>query len=163
LISFVIKNKKNMALKPGDKSPIFSSQDQDGIVVSNKSLLGKKYILFFYGQDDTPTCTKQVCATNDVFDILSDQGYDVYGVSPDKVAKHQKFIAKYNLDINLLSDPDKTMMFAFEAYGPKMFMGKEVIGVYRKAYLIDEKGKIIHIIHEVNAAKQGEQLLAIFS
>jgi thioredoxin-dependent peroxiredoxin len=144
-----------MALKPGDKAPVFSSEDQNGNVVSNKSLLGKKYILFFYGQDDTPTCTKQVCATNDVFDTLSDQG--------DKIAKHQKFIAKYNLAINLLSDPDKTMMFAFEAYGPKIFMGKEVIGVYRKAYLIDEKGKIIHAIHEVNAAKQGEQLLAIFS
>jgi thioredoxin-dependent peroxiredoxin len=150
-----------MPLKIKDTVPSFEVMNQDSEPISNKTLLGKKYILFFYGQDDTPTCTKQVCAANDVYNQLNKKGYAVYGVSPDKVAKHQKFIAKYNLDIQLLSDPEKKMMFAFEAYGPKIFMGKEVIGVYRKAYVIDEKGKITNIIGEVNAAKQGEQLLEL--
>jgi thioredoxin-dependent peroxiredoxin len=150
-----------MPLKIKDSVPPFESMNQDSELISNKNLLGKKYILFFYGQDDTPTCTKQVCAANDVYSQISKKGYTIYGVSPDKVAKHQKFISKYNLDIQLLSDPEKKMMFAFEAYGPKIFMGKEVIGVYRKAYVIDEKGKITQIIAEVNAAKQGEQLLEL--
>jgi thioredoxin-dependent peroxiredoxin len=150
-----------MPLKIKDSVPSFESMNQDSELISNKNLLGKKYILFFYGQDDTPTCTKQVCAANDVYSQISKKGYTIYGVSPDKVAKHQKFISKYNLDIQLLSDPEKKMMFAFEAYGPKIFMGKEVIGVYRKAYVIDEKGKITQIIAEVNSAKQGEQLIEL--
>jgi thioredoxin-dependent peroxiredoxin len=150
-----------MPLKVTEAVPTFEAANQEDELISNKSLLGQKYILFFYGQDDTPTCTKQVCAANDVYAQLSKKGYTIYGVSPDKVAKHQKFITKYNLAISLLSDPEKKMMFAFEAYGPKIFMGKEVIGVYRKAYVIDEKGKITQIISEVNAAKQGEQLLEL--
>jgi thioredoxin-dependent peroxiredoxin len=150
-----------MSIVIGSKAPNFSVENQNGEIVNNKVMVGKKFILFFYGQDDTPTCTKQVCAANDVYSEISKKGYEIYGVSPDKVTKHQKFINKYDLKINLLSDPEKTMMFAFEAYGPKIFMGKEVIGVYRKAYVIDEKGKITHIVAEVNAAKQGEQLLGL--
>jgi thioredoxin-dependent peroxiredoxin len=145
----------------GKKAPSFSAMDQNENEVNNKSLLGKKYILFFYGQDDTPTCTKQVCAANSIFKQVNKKGYEVYGVSPDKVAKHVKFIAKYDLEINLLSDPNKEMMFAFEAYGPKIFMGKEVIGVYRKTYFIDDKGVITNIIEEVNAAKQGDQIMDV--
>ncbi len=146
-------------LKIGGKVPTFKAQDQNDNEINNHSLVGKKYILFFYGQDDTPTCTKQVCAANDVYAKAKKSGFDIYGVSPDKVAKHNKFIAKYDLKINLLSDPTKEMMYAFESYGPKIFMGKEVIGVYRKAYFIDEKGKIIDIIEEVTAALQGEMIL----
>ncbi len=146
-------------LKIGSKVPNFIALNQLGQEVTNKALLGNKYILFFYGQDDTPTCTKQVCAANAILEDARKAGFDIYGVSPDKVAKHQKFIQKYSLDINLLSDPDKEMMYGFEAYGPKIFMGKEVIGVYRKTYFIDGKGTIINIISEVNAAKQGEQIL----
>lgn len=148
-----------MSLKVKDTAPTFSSTNQHNEPIDNKNLLGKKYILFFYGQDDTPTCTKQVCAANDIYPQLMKKGYVIYGVSPDKVAKHQKFISKYNLQIDLLSDPDKEMMYAFEAYGSKKFMGKDVIGVYRKAYVINEKGVITHIIDEVNAAKQGDQLI----
>jgi thioredoxin-dependent peroxiredoxin len=143
-------------IKQGNKAPKFIAHDQHGNEVSNESLIGKKYILFFYGQDDTPTCTKQVCSANDVFTKTLKAGYTTYGVSPDKPAKHLKFISKYDLKINLLSDPSKDMMFAFEAYGPKIFMGKEVIGVYRKAYFIDAAGKIEKIFDDVKAAEQGK-------
>ena len=146
-------------LKIGNIVPDFSAKDQDGNVISNKTLINKKYILFFYGQDDTPTCTKQVCAANDVVTDVKNHGYLLFGVSPDRETKHKKFIDKYNLTLNLLSDPEKKMMYAFEAYGPKVFMGKDVIGVYRKSYFIDEHGKIIHIIAEVTAAEQGRQIM----
>ena len=146
-------------LKIGSIVPDFSAKDQDGNIISNKNLINKKYILFFYGQDDTPTCTKQVCAANDVVADIKNHGYLLFGVSPDKETKHKKFIDKYNLSLHLLSDPEKRMMYAFEAYGPKVFMGKDVIGVYRKAYIIDDNGKIIHIITEVTAAEQGKQIM----
>jgi thioredoxin-dependent peroxiredoxin len=154
-----LKDMSNLKIK--SKVPTFSVIDQDENQVSSKSLLGKKYILFFYGQDDTPTCTKQVCAADAVHVEATKKGFAIYGVSPDKPAKHKKFIDKYKLNIHLLSDPTKEMMYAFNAYGPKIFMGKEVIGVYRKAYFIDEKGIITGIVDEVNAAKQGDQLIEI--
>lgn len=150
-------------LEINQKAPSFEVKDQNGNIISNENLLGKKYVLFFYGQDDTPTCTKQVCATNDVFSVLQNTGYQVYGVSPDTFMRHQKFIQKYNLQLSLLADPDKKMMFAFEAYGPKRFMGKDVIGVYRKAYTIDKKGNITGIITEVKAAEQGKQILDLLN
>lgn len=150
-------------LKISEKAPNFQAIDQNGNTVNNETLIGKKYILFFYGQDDTPTCTKKVCAANDVFNKLQPIGYEVFGVSPDSQAKHQKFIAKYKLSINLLSDPDKKMMYAFGAYGPKIFMGKNVIGVYRKTYFINEAGLITGIIDEVKAAEQGNQIMEIIN
>ncbi len=150
-------------LKAKSKVPSFVALDQHENQVSDQSLLGKKYILFFYGQDDTPTCTKQVCAANAIFDEAKSKGYVVYGVSPDKVNKHKKFIEKYKLSIHLLSDPTKEMMYAFEAYGPKIFMGKEVVGVYRKTYFIDANGTITDVIEEVTAANQGLQILEILT
>lgn len=150
-----------MSINITDKAPSFRLQDQNDNWVSNETLLGKKYIVFFYGQDDTPTCTKQVCAADHVFDSAKKAGFEVYGISPDKTKKHLKFIQKFNLKIQLLSDPEKEMMYKYEAYGPKIFMGKEVVGVYRKAYFINEEGKIIGIIPEVVAANQGDQILDV--
>ncbi len=146
-------------IKINEKTPEFEATDQNGQIVNNKNLLGKKYILFFYGQDDTPTCTKQVCAANDIFSEVQKLGYEIFGVSPDSLTKHQKFALRYKLGISLLSNPDKQMMYAFEAYGPKRFMGKDVIGVYRKAYSINETGHISGIIDEVKAADQGKQIM----
>ena len=139
--------------------PPFSALNQNGTEISNTSLLGQKYILFFYGQDDTPTCNKQVFTANEVAEQAKAKGFVVFGVSPDKPAKHKKFVDKYGLKIDLLADPEKKMMYDFEAYGPKIFMGKEVTGVYRKAYLVDEKGQILKVITDVTAAQQGELIL----
>jgi thioredoxin-dependent peroxiredoxin len=150
-------------LEINQPAPNFEATNQNDEFINNKSLLGKKYILFFYGQDDTPTCTKQVCMANNVFGQIKAKGFEVYGVSPDSVKKHQKFIEKYELTIGLLSDPSKAIMYAFGAYGPKIFMGKNVIGVYRKTYFINEKGLIIGKIDEVKAANQGEQILAVLN
>ncbi|MBK8701317.1 MAG: peroxiredoxin [Saprospiraceae bacterium] len=150
-----------MALSTGKTVPSFNVIDHTGEAVTNKSLQGQKYILFFYGQDDTPTCTKQVCAANEAFPAATKKGYRIFGVSPDKVAKHQKFIDKYALDVSLLSDPEKSMMYAFGAYGPKVFMGKEVIGVYRKAFFVDEKGTITAILDDVKAADQGKLIMDV--
>lgn len=146
-----------------DSVPQFAAKDEAGQMVSNTSLLGQKYIVLFYGQDDTPTCTKQVCAASDVYADALAKGFKIFGISGDTVTKHQKFKAKYNLNIGLLSDPDKEMMKAFESFGPKIFMGKEVNGVYRKAYFIDEKGTIVGKIDEVKAAEQGTQILEVLS
>ena len=147
-------------LAVGNPVPAFDVKDHNDEIVSNVTLIGKKYILFFYGQDDTPTCSKQVFSANEILSTVESKGYLLYGVSPDSVKKHQKFIAKYDLKLKLLSDPEKKMMYDFEAYGPKIFMGKEVTGVYRKAYFIDKTGIIEHIITDVVSADQGKLILS---
>ena len=143
--------------------PPFTALNQNGIEITHSSLLGHKYILFFYGQDDTPTCNKQVFTANDVVELAAGKGFRIFGVSPDKPAKHKKFVDKYGLKIDLLADPEKKMMYDFEAYGPKIFMGKEVTGVYRKAYFINEKGVILHVAEDVTAAKQGELITEVLT
>ena len=148
-------------IKAGEHAPHFEVKNQHGDIVSKDGLKGKKYILFFYGQDDTPTCNKQVFSANDVSDIVTSNGYALFGVSPDGIKKHQKFIAKFDLKIDLLSDPDKKMMYDFEAYGPKIFMGKQVTGVYRKAYFINEQGMIENVLTDVVSADQGKLITEV--
>lgn len=145
-------------VKEGDLIPDFQAWTQDGTPVAKKDLLGKKAIIFFYPQDDTPTCTKEACNLRDNYSFFKNNGYEVFGVSKDSVKKHQKFIEKYDLPYTLIADPDLSMLNAFGFYGPKKFMGKEVIGTYRTTVIIDEKGMIGHIIDNVKAAEHTDQI-----
>ena len=148
-------------LKVGDKVPDFSSLDQTGTEVTNKSLLGTKYILFFYPKDDSPGCTKEACAIRDSYRKIDKAGYQVFGVSPDNVKKHNKFIDKYEFQYSLLADQDKEMINAFGLWGPKKFMCREVIGVHRTTFIIDEDGIIEHIILKVKTKEHDRQILEL--
>jgi peroxiredoxin Q/BCP len=145
-------------LKVGDKIPQFETILQDESSFSDASLKDQKSIIFFYGSDDTPTCTKEACSVRDHFDTFSKAGYKVYGISRDSAKKHQKFIAKYDLQYPLIVDEDTSIMRKFGYFGPKIFMGKEVEGIYRTTIVIDEKGHISHIIDDVKSAEHGEQI-----
>lgn len=142
----------------GETIPDFQAWNQNGEVMTKNDLLGKKAIVFFYPQDDTPTCTKEACNLRDNYSFFKNQGYEVFGVSKDSVKKHQKFIDKYDLPYTLIADPDLSMLNAFGFYGPKKFMGKEVIGTYRTTVIIDENGVIGHIIDNVKAAEHTDQI-----
>jgi len=84
-------------LEPGDKAPDFSGLDQNGIKVSLKDYRGKKVALYFYPEDDTPTCTVQACNLRDNFSALKAAGFEIIGVSPDDVESHKKFKNKFQL------------------------------------------------------------------
>jgi peroxiredoxin Q/BCP len=142
----------------GDTIPKFTAVNENGEPVTSESFLGQKTILFFYGQDDTPTCTKEACNLRDNYKIFSSKGYKIYGVSKDSEKKHKKFIEKYDLPYSLIADTDLSLMNAFGYYGPKVFMGKNVIGVYRTTVVIDEHGKISHIIDNVVSGDHANQL-----
>ncbi|MDF1694291.1 MAG: thioredoxin-dependent thiol peroxidase [Saprospiraceae bacterium] len=146
-------------LKVGDAVPHFSLPNEKGEIVSRESLLGKKYILFFYPKDDSPGCTKEACSLRDNFKIFKKHGYEIYGVSPDKEKKHQKFIDKYEFQFSLLADTEKEMINTFGYWGPKKFMGREIVGVYRTTTVIDEKGEIIAIIDKVKTKEHAQQLI----
>jgi peroxiredoxin Q/BCP len=142
----------------GDKIPSFKSVNENGEPITSENILGYKTILFFYGQDDTPTCTKEACNLRDNYKIFSSKGYKIYGVSKDTEKKHKKFIDKYDLPYSLIADTEITVMNAFGYFGPKVFMGKHVTGVYRTTIVIDEFGIITHIIDNVVSGDHANQL-----
>lgn len=148
-----------MKLKAGDKAPDFKTKDQNGNVVSLKDFKGQKVALYFYPKDDTPTCTVQACNLRDNFLVLEARGIKVLGISVDEVKKHKRFETKYNLPFTLLADEDKKIVEDYDVWGEKQFMGKTIIGTHRTTFLIDEEGKIAHIIDKVKSKIHSEQIL----
>lgn len=146
-------------LEPGTIAPAFTAKDQNGNDVSLSDFRGKKVILYFYPKDDTPGCTKEACNFRDNFADLKEQGFEVLGVSPDSESSHQKFISKYDLNFTLLADENKEVIMAYKAWGEKNNYGKKYMGLHRVTYLIDEEGKIEHIIKRVKTAEATEQIL----
>lgn len=150
-------------LKKFDQVPSFNLQDENGEWVNNESLKGEKYILFFYPKDDSPGCTKEACSIRDNYKKIQKHNYKVFGVSPDKIAKHRKFIDKFEFQYSLLADTEKELINAFEVWGPKKFMGREIVGVYRSTFFINEEGVITDVIDKVKTKIHGEQILEVIS
>ncbi len=148
-----------ITLQEGDKAPAFKTKDQDGKTVSLKDYLGKRVILYFYPQDDTPTCTQEACNFRDNFALLKKQGYTILGVSPDSPESHTKFIQKFKLPFTLLADEEKKIINAYGVWGPKKLYGREYEGIYRSTFVIDEKGKIEKIVRRVLSKKATEQVM----
>jgi peroxiredoxin Q/BCP len=147
-------------LAPGDKAPAFTLKDQDGEKVSLKDYLGSRLVLYFYPADDTPGCTKEACQFNDELSQFTQLGALIFGISPDGAQKHQAFIKKFALHFSLLSDPEKTTMEKYGAYGEKMMYGKKVTGVIRSTFIIDAKGKIEQAFYNVRADGHAAKVLA---
>ncbi len=131
-----------MAIEEGKAAPAFTLTDTQGAKVALKDLRGDWVVLYFYPRDDTPGCTKQACGFRDLWKDIDKLGAQVYGVSPDDAASHQKFTAKYQLPFSLLSDPSKKMMEKYEAFGEKTLYGKKTMGVIRSTVIVDPKGKV---------------------
>lgn len=143
----------------GDKMPTFSVADQNGNLVTDQQLLGKKTIIYFYPKDSTPGCTAEACNLRDNYERMLAQGYQVLGVSKDSQKSHLNFIAKYELPFTLLSDPSTEMLQAFGAWGEKKMCGKTCIGTLRKTFVFDEKGILTQVIEKVDTKNHAEQIL----
>ena len=143
----------------GDKMPTFSVADQNGNVVTDQQLLGKKTIIYFYPKDSTPGCTAEACNLRDNHERMLAEGYQVLGVSKDSQKSHLNFIAKYELPFTLLSDPSTEMLQAFGAWGEKKMCGKTCIGTLRKTFVFDEKGILTQVIEKVDTKNHAEQIL----
>ena len=149
-----------MALQIGNKAPEVLGINQDGSEIRLADFSGKKLVLYFYPKDNTPGCTAQACSLRDEYAELRKKGYEVLGVSADSAASHQKFIQKYDLPFNLISDGDKTLSEQFGTWGEKKLYGKSYMGMLRTTFIIDEKGIIENIISpkEVNTKEHGKQV-----
>ena len=151
-----------MALQVGDKAPEVLGINQDGNEIRLTDFAGKKLVLYFYPKDNTPGCTAQACSLRDEYAGLGLRklGYEVLGVSVDSTASHRKFIEKYDLPFNLISDSDKTLSEQFGTWGEKKLYGKPYMGMLRTTFLIDENGIIEKIFtpKEVNTKEHGKQV-----
>ena len=151
-----------MALDEGKAAPAFTLTDGEGKKVSLKDFAGKNVILYFYPKDDTPGCTKEACGFRDSWSEIKKLNTIVLGVSADGAASHQKFTSKYKLPFPLLSDPDRTVMTKYGAYGEKMMYGKKTVGVIRSTVWIGPDGKVRkHWARVADAAKHPDQVLAL--
>ena len=151
-----------MPIVEGKAAPAFTLTDQDGNKVALKDFKGKNVVVYFYPKDDTPGCTKEACGFRDYWNEINNSSTVILGVSPDEEESHQKFIKKYDLPFTLLSDPKRSMMEKYEAYGEKNMYGKITMGVIRSTVLIGKDGKVIkHWKRVAKAADHPEKVLQV--
>ncbi len=147
-------------LKEGDKAPAFTGADQDGKKVSLADYKGKKIVLYFYPEDDTPTCTIQACNLRNNYGLLKKHGFEVIGVSPDDAAKHKKFEAKFNLPFRLIADTSHKILEKYGVWDQKQMFGHKYMGVLRTTFVIDEKGIIRKIFLRPKNKAHAEEIIA---
>ena len=151
--------KVELSLKEGDKAPDFSVLDNNSARVSLKDFKGKPIVLYFYPKDDTPGCTKEACAFRDGYSNFRKVGAVVLGVSTDPVKSHQKFVDKFSLPFQLLSDDEKKIVGSYGVWGEKSFMGRKYMGTHRVTFLIDGSGRIAKIWPEVKPEQHATEVL----
>ena len=146
-------------MQVGDKIPAFSVIDETGKSVTERDVIGRKTVIYFYPKDSTPGCTAEACNIRDNYQSFMARGYQVFGVSKDSQASHVKFKEKYDLPFPLLSDPTTEMLQAFGAWGEKKLYGKVSMGTLRKTFIFDENGIVERIIDKVDTKNHTAQIL----
>ncbi len=146
-------------LEEGKKAPAFKGKDQNGNLVSSADFKGKKWVIYFYPQDNTPTCTVQACNLRDNFAALKTKGISIVGISPDEVKKHKKFEEKFDLPFTLVADTDHAIIDKYGVWGEKKLYGKTYMGLHRTTFLIDEKGVIKKVIAKPKSKQHAEEIL----
>ena len=146
-------------LHVGDMAPDFTLPAEDGRMVSLSDYRGKRVVLYFYPQDDTPGCTTQACGFRDAYPQIEEQNAVVLGVSPDSEQSHRKFKTKYDLPFTLLIDTDHRVAGMYGAWGEKTNYGRTYTGIIRSHFVIDEAGRLVDVQVGVRAKDSVERAL----
>jgi peroxiredoxin Q/BCP len=147
-------------MEVNDKSPDFSTTDENGKEVASKDFRGKTVVLYFYPKADTPGCTKEACSFRDSYSAIKRTGAVLLGISKDTSASQKKFQDKFSLPFPLLADPDKKIANLFGVVKEKNMYGKKVEGIARTTFVIGPDGKIKHIFNNVKPEGHAEEVLA---
>jgi thioredoxin-dependent peroxiredoxin len=150
-------------LEPGDTAPAFSLTDQHGNTVTLEDYRGRKLLVYFYPEADTPGCTTQSCDLRDHRQEFASLGVDVVGISPDEPDRQLAFDEKYGLGFPLLADTDHEVATAWGTWGEKQNYGKTYMGITRSSFLVDEDGNIEEAWYRVkpeNTVPKAQQALA---
>jgi peroxiredoxin Q/BCP len=148
-------------LSPGDPAPTFALTDDHGKTVSLADYAGRRVVVYFYPAAMTRGCTTQACDFRDSLDALHAAGVDVLGISPDKPEKLAKFRERDHITFPLLSDPDRSVLTAYGAYGEKSLYGKLVQGVIRSTFVVGPDGKLEQALYNVKATGHVARLVAL--
>jgi thioredoxin-dependent peroxiredoxin len=140
--------------------PLFSLPGSDDQIWTSKELKGTPYLIYFYPKDQTPGCTTEACDFRDHMEEFNDLEIPVFGVSPDSIASHKKFIQKQDLNFVLLSDEDHALAEKAGAWGEKLLYGKTSMGVIRSTFLVDADGMISKSWLKVKVADHVTDVLA---
>lgn len=147
-------------IQPGTPAPAFELANQAGDTIKLADFKGKKVLVYFYPKALTPGCTTQACGLRDSKSELDELNTVVFGISPDPVKRLPKFIEKYDLNFDLLSDEDHAIADEFGVWGLKKFMGKEYDGIHRISFLINENGVVEHVFNKFKTKDHHDVVLA---
>lgn len=146
-------------LKVGDKLPEFEGINQDGKTITSSKLAGKKLVVFFYPQANTPTCTVEACNLSDNYAKLKKAGFQLLGVSGDTVKKQKNFHSKFAFPYDLIADENHHIIDQFGVWQEKKTFGKTYMGIVRTTFIFDEKGSCTRVIEKVTSKTAAEQIL----
>lgn len=146
-------------LKVGDKLPEFEGINQDGKTISSSKLLGKKLVVFFYPQANTPTCTVEACNLSDHYSELKKAGFQLLGVSGDTIKKQKNFHSKFAFPYDLIADEGHDIIEKFGVWQEKKTFGKTYMGIVRTTFIFDENGICTRVIEKVTSKTAAEQIL----
>jgi len=149
-------------LEENQAAPDFTSVNQDGEDISLAKFRGQKnVVLYFYPKDDTPGCTIEANEFTTLIDQFAAADTVVLGVSKDTCEKHQKFINKYSLKVELLADTDGQLCELYGTWGERKFMGRTYMGIGRSTFVIDKQGKLKEVNYKVKAKGHAQAMLEL--
>lgn len=144
-----------------DLAPDFTLKNQAGEPRTLSAYRGQYVVLYFYPKDDTPGCTIQACSYRDNMAEFAQRNIKVFGISKDDVKSHSKFLAKFNLNFELLADDGLEVVSLYDVYKEKNMYGKAVMGVVRTTFVVDPQGKIAAVFDKVNPEEDVQKVLSV--
>ena len=147
-------------LRPGDAAPDFDLPADGGGRARLADFTGAKLVLYFYPKDDTSGCTSQAQAFTALAPEFAAAGVAVVGVSKDGPKSHDKFKAKYGLDLVLASDEDTAVMQAYGVWVEKSMYGRKYMGADRATFLIGPQGRVLRVWRKVKVPGHAAEVLA---
>ena len=148
-----------MTVEIGMQAPDFTLEANNGESITLSALKGKNVVLYFYPKDMTPGCTTEACDFRDQYQQFNDVNAVILGISPDPVARHEKFIEQYGLPFLLLADEDHSVAEAYDVWKLKKNFGKEYMGIERSTFILDKDGKIVKEWRKVQVKGHVEEAL----
>ncbi|RKY94900.1 MAG: thioredoxin-dependent thiol peroxidase [Ignavibacteriae bacterium] len=146
-------------VEEGKKAPAIKLKNQDGKTISLNDFNNQNIVLYFYPKDNTSGCTKEACNFRDEFPKFGKLDAVILGVSPDSVESHKKFVEKYKLPFDLLSDEKKDTVKKYDVWKEKNMYGRKYMGVVRSTFIIDKNRKIRKIFSKVKVADHNKEVM----
>ena len=146
-------------LAPDFTAPVFGGSYPQGSTLTLSHLRGQKIVLYFYPKDDTPGCTTQACALRDSWSQITKKAL-LFGISPDPIQRHAKFIQKHTLPFPLIADEDHTIVTAYGVWVEKSLYGKKYMGTERTTFILNETGHITTLLEKVKPAEHRDAVMA---